>query len=388
MLGNWGRGMEILESAMAFAVAMIIFSTVATGIVELIVRLFAFRERVLKKTLESLFETVIQPRLDKKLAELKARGAANADQDDKQVFIQRMTGNPAYADWRETPKRWWWPPRIMHAGGIDALTTIAFAERLARTDIGKAIVEEARMEADALVTDFCRTFERFGRASSEVFRKWTHVTSIVVGVVLAFAVNIDAGRLLTTMIRDPDLRANLIAQAESASAANVAAVASLQAVRELEEKDLLKEDQVRVIREKSAALLAEVASAREVGLPIGWGYFPYCGRTADATGTDAYPDCDAWKGLESWSAAGEFGRWLILTLVAGVLIGLGGPFWFRVFSSLSQVAQMLRSLGVGGGKATRAEDAPKAAATETTAQPETVLDAFRVAAEAHAKSSG
>ena len=48
---DWGRGMDYLEAAMAFAVAMVIFSTIATGVVELIVRVCAFRERVLRKTL-------------------------------------------------------------------------------------------------------------------------------------------------------------------------------------------------------------------------------------------------------------------------------------------------------------------------------------------------
>ena len=39
--------MHMLESAMAFAVVMVIFSTIVTGLVEAILRLFALRQKAL-----------------------------------------------------------------------------------------------------------------------------------------------------------------------------------------------------------------------------------------------------------------------------------------------------------------------------------------------------
>jgi hypothetical protein len=51
--------MEILESALAFAVVMIIFSTITTGIVGLLLRSFGTREKNLEKTIRALFELII-----------------------------------------------------------------------------------------------------------------------------------------------------------------------------------------------------------------------------------------------------------------------------------------------------------------------------------------
>jgi len=45
-----------------------------------------------------------------------------------------------------------------------------------------------------------------------------------------------------------------------------------------------------------------------------------------------------------------FTAWVFDLALAGFLIGLGGPFWYRVYSSLSQVAQILRSIGGNGGR--------------------------------------
>ncbi|MEQ9123222.1 MAG: hypothetical protein RIM80_11730, partial [Alphaproteobacteria bacterium] len=204
--------MDLLESAMAFAVAMIIFSTIATGIVEFLVRFFSMREWVLRRTIESLFETVIWPRLKESLAsgalhdvEEKVRKKLEAERD---AFVQHMMGNPAHSQWMTSKFGW----SFTKANKIDSLSTLAFAERLGRTEVGRAILAEGQAQIELLVTDFCRTFERFGRASREVFRKRAKLVSVAVGVVLAFSANIDVGRLASALIENPDLRADLIAR--------------------------------------------------------------------------------------------------------------------------------------------------------------------------------
>lgn len=381
--------MDYLEAAMAFAVAMVIFSTIATGVVELIVRVCAFRERVLRKTLESLYATIILPWVRAKRAELEAANAAAdakalaaAPTDDPAQFVSRMLANPTHKHWIDHR----WQGSLAHSSRIDALTTIAFAERLARTDVGRLVLQEVKAGSDLVLTDLCRSFERFGRASSEVFRKWAQVTSICVGVAVAFAVNIDAGRLVGAMLNDPELRTTLIQQAEAAREASEAAEASLSKVQAMGEADQLSQDQVEEIKAATAGLLAEVSAAQALGLPVGWRYFPYCQTDQPAT-TGGYVSCGAWDDASGWDKVLAVARWLALTTVAGVLIGLGGPFWFKVFSSLSQVAQLLRAVGLGSGKPSRAEDAPRLAAMDETAKPPNVAAAFRVAAEVYDRTA-
>ena len=87
-------------------------------------------------------------------------------------------------------------------------------------------------------------------------------------------------------------------------------------------------------------------------------------------------------------AALKFLRWLGLSILAGILIGLGGPSWFRVFSSLSQIFQMLRSLGVGRKpEQAKAQQTAAPPLAEESAKPKDVVDAFRVAAQVHAHAT-
>ena len=104
------------------------------------------------------------------------------------------------------------------------------------------------------------------------------------------------------------------------------------------------------------------------------------------------PACAGSAGF--WARIGNngvaFAHWVVLTALAGFLIGLGGPFWFRVFSGLSQIAQMLRSIGIGGKKAEpEGTTADPQTPPDDPAKPKDVIDAFVVAAKvAHGGAAG
>ena len=366
--------MEFLESAMAFAVAMILFSTIATGIVEFLFRILAVRERTLSHTVETLFDAVIWPRLQARIAE-----TAEAKKAARELFVRDMTGNPGKKgvfDGQKSVTR----KSLVHAQRIDNLTVLAFAERLGRSDVGRAILAEGEAQFELLVKDFVRTYDRFGRAAQEVYRKNANAAAILIGILLAFGGNIDAGRLLNTLVENPDLRTTLVADAASVAKANETAVKSLDVVQKLAAENKLPEDQADAIKKQTTDLIASLNTVKSRGLPVGWGYFPYCG------GNEATPQrmCDAKTGRASMSPGTylwEVVRWFLLTALAGFLIGLGGPFWFRVFTGLSQVAQMLRSVGIGTKKAPPATaDQPAATPAEESAKPKDVVDAFRTAA--------
>ena len=370
--------MELLESALAFAVVMIVLSTIVTGIVEALLRFFGVRQKTLRATIESLFDRVVWPRLEARLKQqADARKTAGADGAATDVetnarsdFVNGMTFNPAAGR----------SDRLLsHQRRIDVLSVVAFAERLGRTDVGQAILAEGTAAVEPIIQDFTRSFERFSSAGREVFRKNAKQVAIVVGILLAFAANIDAGRLFTTLMDNPDVRQSLVEQAGEAAEANQKAVATLEALQEQIARGGLQDDQAQEIEKQIVEIKGGLEALASEGLPIGHSFYPYC-----AQGTKGDPDCAA--SPDNATRAEKAVSWVLLTIVAGVLIGLGGPFWFRVFSGLSQVFQVLRAFR-GGGEPEQAmpEKLPATPAAEASAKPKSVLDAFKVAANAQAQ---
>ena len=133
--------MELLESALAFAVVMIVLSTIVTGIVEALLRFFGVRQKTLRATIESLFDKIVWPRLEARLKQQadsrKTAGtdgaATDVERSARSDFVNGMTFNPAAGS----------ADRLLsHQERIDVLSVVAFAERLGRTDVGQAILAE------------------------------------------------------------------------------------------------------------------------------------------------------------------------------------------------------------------------------------------------------
>lgn len=378
--------MQLLESALAFAVVMIVLSTVVTGIVELLLRLSGTREKNLENAMRALFQTVIWPRLKDPLIAAAGKAEAVVKQELTDSFLHDMMGNPVGAVTEPGGRKGlpYFPTR--NENQVDKLSVLAFAERLGRTDVGKAILAEGEEQLDLLVNDFVRTFDRFGRAASEVFRKKARQTAIIVGILFALAANVDAGRIFTTLMNDPDLRTSLIDQVEEAKEANDEALARLAKLNAELEAGGLQDEQSQEIKESIDELSTRMKALDATGLPIGHAYFPYCSDDPDSD-----PACTKADGR--WEYTLQFARWFVLAVLAGVLIGLGGPFWFRVFSGLSQVFQALRSLGIGrGGKGENAGETEVDKETmpppDKSAKPKDVIDAFKVAVRVHAHRPG
>jgi hypothetical protein len=235
-----------------------------------------------------------------------------------------------------------------------------------------------------LVQDLARTYDRFCRAASEVFRKKAEYTAIWVSVVLALGANIDASRLLTQLIQNPEVQTRLIEQADEAHKENDAAVARLDALKkslaELPPDDALANLQTQLDDVDHDGRTA-IGELNETGLAIGWKYFPYC---RDGAVDPACPEPRTWQ---STVLSFNFVSWFLMTILAGVLIGLGGPFWFKVFTGLSQVFEVLRSLGAAKSAETNQPKPDKIPAAEDSAKPKDVLDAFKVAVAVNLKST-
>ncbi len=345
--------MVMLEAAMAFAVVMIVLSTLVTGVVEFIHQCLGTRAKHLKTMSQRFFQQVVWPRLGQRLQDDFKIDLAGA----QAAFEKAMVSNPL-ADEAGTL-----------GGKVDSLTPGAFVERLARTEVGQAIMKEAdgaETILDDIVTDFAQQFDRYGRAASEFVASRARTMSLVVGCALAVIINVDAERLISALMKDPGLRSELIDQVETANAENRKALDSLDAViAQHAEGGPVDLDSLKAAREEFQLQVQEVHS---IGLPIGWDYFPYC------QGGSKLPACDgSW--LDNLQA---YPKWALMVLVAGLLVGLGGPFWYDVFKRLASIRELAGALAPGQKADPLTQRA--AAAEEAAAHRQALLDAFKVSA--------
>ena len=338
--------MALVQAAAAFAVAMILLSTVVSGICEVIVRGLALRAEVLVQMLGRLVAAEIAPR---QTGDGMPGGAQAA-------LVTALSRNPV-ADLDDDPGpltrlwRWLRPGRVP----VNSLSTFAFLQRLAKTEVGARLAGEADEALRDILDDLSRTYERYAAASREEFRKRAQMIAILVALALAFGMNVGAVRLAQHLATDEPARAALLAAAEEAHRANEAAVARLEAAKT--EGSPAAAASTAALDEAVDRIEASFAELAELRLPIGWGE----------------------QAPELGSGAPALVRWFLDTLLAGILIGLGGPFWYRVYSNLSQFVPILGQLG-GGNRELVAQPTEEAPETGKAIRAEDIVAIFRTAA--------
>lgn len=356
--------MELLEGVMAFAVVMIILSTIVTGIAEALIRLFATRQQVLADAVSSFFRNEVVPRLT---AQIGSAYAGKSAPEIVDALTREMVLNPLAATVEKKTEvgRYSWWRRLNH--GIEKLSTYSFLQRLAKTKLGRELKDMAEAEKMEVLTDLSRTYERYVAASNEIFRKYAHVVTTCVAVLLCFGANIDAGRVFDHLMNSPDARASLVAQAETAATTNAEAVARLdELVGKLnagQQIDGLEAEEMKTLAADVAKPLEGLIEKDQ--LPLGPSYYPYC-EWLDR-------DCAA-------PADRNLFTWILNVLVAGALVSLGGPFWYRVFASLSSLTQSLRQMGGGGRREVIEEGAAEQPASGAALKDEDIARTFDIAA--------
>ncbi len=349
--------MHMLESAMAFAVVMIIFSTIVTGLVEAMLRLLALRQKSLGRAIEALLQNEVQPALVKALTEAKEKKAALEDTLTQaeawhgkiKNIITDFTANPL-GDKPVSATQGWWGRRL---GNIDELTTYSFLQRLAKSDLAEQITKLDDDQLAAYLANISRTYERYIAASHELYRKWSYVVTTIAAMLFAVAYNVDAGRVYVHLMDDPATRTALIEQADQAMEENRKAVQSLKVLLgELEDKNgdaLTEKPESEVLAEIKATRIALNTLREDSRLPVGPSLWPYC------MGGD-WMGCD--EDRATTAASLDFAFWVLNVLLAGVLIGLGGPFWSKVYTQLARLAGRIPGMGLNSELVDDGENAP------------------------------
>jgi len=338
--------MNLLEGSIAFALALAGLATLCTVLIEILHRAAGLRADGLKQMLDAYFDAVIKPRL------------ASGDVDNlRKDLLAKLTNSallekihPVSSGWRGLIGRSLgalYRGRLLRA---NAVTTEEFLQRLPDSDLYKQLKTDAAEQTDALIKELADKYDQYGAAAKDYFKRRAQLLSILLGIALALFANIHAVRIFDTFVKNPDL-----AQRMEAQAGAIKLVIDQQAAPD--------GAQVEEINEKMDKVIATLQDYQELGLPIGWSYYPNCFGAGAGD-----PRCKPVLEATSKSAAQckvesirkTFARdpaaallWLFTVIFTGILIGLGGPFWFDLAMRLSQVRQ-----AISGRPAAQAEAAP------------------------------
>src|SRR5262245_31670974 len=115
--------------------------------------------------------------------------------------------------------------------GLSGQTTAAFMEKLGTSPIGKDLVskvedaagtkmgnaeDEMKKAVDRTLQDVAQKFEAFGEEASAFFQRRARILSIIVAIIVAFVLHVDAIDLFSTLLRDPNSRAAVLATQDNA----------------------------------------------------------------------------------------------------------------------------------------------------------------------------
>ncbi len=379
--------MNWLEAMLAFALTMVALSTLVTAIMEVFHRFARSREAGFQVMTQKLFDEVIWPRLG-------SRGSMDQDQA-RTEFIRALTRNPVAttssgaANGKSRGKLlapigtvWEGITNTFAPDRVAGMSAMEFMERFAGTQIGKTLATEAGDYVSTAINDLAQKFDRFGAGASQLFYHKARAISVGVSIVLAFAINVDAVRLFQSYLHDQPLRQRVIEKQEQFGEKMRETKAALEKVAS-DPTAKVSKSELDAIEKRLADVQAGIGDLRTLGVPIGHDFYPYCSgekKEGSPKDTRCPGTQDKWyeKLIAWWS-------WFGSALLAGLLIGLGAPFWFDLASGLSKSLGVLKSLGIG--EKTKTEE--KATLPEgTDVPPRTPVEAFKTAAAAEAPSLG
>jgi hypothetical protein len=416
--------MPLIEAALAFAITMLALSLVCSSILEVFHRSFRLREKGLEYMLGQLFDSV-----------LSKYQAAGAPAGAKQAFVAEMTANraPLHAVTAPAPApaaaaaapvaapasrpekfRAWlkglhlrnlWSDRR-----VKELSLTDFMDRLGSLDLAKDIKIRAVGRAaaagvsaadavDLALKDIAQKFDGFGRDAGVYFEARARIVSVVIAIVLAFVVHVDAVDLFRTYLRDPNARAKVIEQTQAVTAQYKAAKDAADALKQVTASPQPASEDVKaeidkLKKEWSDAIGSVDTTVKEytdLGMPLGW--TPERVRDAKIKHLIWFCPDDYWPWSGKCAPEKQHvlfevptePRIVFYLLLGGLLIGLGSPFWYDVVTNLTNLRKATQS--AAPARQVPSAPQPPIVATNDKPQPVTPVGAFDVAQKAAALRS-
>lgn len=370
--------MELLDAALAFALTLAALATVVTVVMEIVLRSVLMRKKNLVELLGLLNDEL-------------PKGPLGLDEQERWTLVRKVIENPAEGLSDRIPATlpkgktakqaigeidW----RGLRRGVHDKVSMEHVLRRFAELEKIEGMAKSAAGDLRNELYRLAGKFEEFGSSVSASFKRRAQIWSIVFGVLLAIAVNVDGMRIFEAYLAKPDLARTVIAredqflqayetaeqrkrdifkQQEAVREAKTAldearkdygnessqaqAAAATLSSEQAQLADLTQPDEIRRIALDAQQQVKEIVA---LGIPIGGAYFPHCRLFGDnqLVTTCSGPLWPGDVGPATWSERfrflGHVVLWLVPVLVTGLLIGLGAPFWFDVAKRLAQVREM------------------------------------------------
>lgn len=328
-------------------------------------------------------------------------GAPNGAKSIPTVFWLPNTKVPAISD--QKPEQAWEKAidslgrRNGTRGIYDKVSCEYVLRQLVEISDVREKVAEAREAAKVEINRLAKKYEEFACAASADFKRRAQLWSFVIGILLALVANINGIRLFEAYLARHDLTARVIGQFETLEKEAKKAQDSFKKV--IEEKDnkgdenlhsqieakrktltslyqsraladaermdaehakldenikALEKEIDELVEKRYAASEAgkaqqaageaaqKLKSLAESGIPIGNKYFPHC-LFYKWMGNEKEGACLEGEEKSNSSMIELFLRtisWIVVTVLTGMLIGLGAPFWFDVAKRLAAVRAM------------------------------------------------
>ena len=312
--------MEWLEAMLAFAVVMMIFATFVSAIIEVLHRITRIREDGLQSMMIQVYDQIVQPGLS------RIKQTPSSTRED---FVDQMTQTkllPLPDDAKFLRKLVY---KTVNAQRLMSLPTEKFLQQFIETKDGQQLIKEAseqgRTKALATLRNIAGHYEDFGDSTRDFFTRRSRLLSTLIAVLLAISVNLDALMVFKTFLADKGVRQVMIDKGDAVaeelqqmedkiSASTTAANGS--------EPDIKKE-----LLEKAEGIQSSLDDLKASGVPIGWETAPWHSK--------AFVNEDSY-----FSKLAILIGWFLSVLLGGLLVGLGGPFWYDTFRKLSSLASI------------------------------------------------
>ncbi|MFN1549377.1 hypothetical protein [Vibrio natriegens] len=317
-----------LDTLLSFVVTMMVLSTFVSAVVEVINGLLNQRVMVLERLMQEMYDSVISP--------LFLADQEKNDENDKSSsdFVLDMTtmrwtpiddGSPNWIKKLSSLVQ-----KLRRTDRVQSLTTLEFVKRLAESDVGEQLRKQSESEAisnskEALslfLEEIANKFEALGDEATSYYTHRARLLSIFIGIILVFAINFSSVDVVKFLIQSESSRAVLIQQAEKVAVRLNEQIASteqniLKAVSDSTDVPVFDADEFKKKIDESLDLL------HQANLPIGWNHVPW--RNFDE-------EVPFWQNVS----------WFLSVFSSGLLVGLGGPFWFDTFRKLSSLSRATR----------------------------------------------
>lgn len=315
--------LQLLNVLIGLTLVYVIFSTIASALFDSVEILVKRRGKLLARGITEIFR----------------RLSDNVDADVERFYehelINSLFEGPFEKDGRRLPS---YIPPLRFARAVlmlaekslaqDASPTgpfvrlRAYAERL----VGQRALAPGETLVSAMEAELVEHFNTSMDRVSGWFARYARAVLLAIGLVLAFAANVDTLQIVRSLSMDPLL------------AERVADSAAAYVDRRTDSLDVADEDQ---LDQQIALINKNREIAETLGLPLGW----LEGEFARNFGRDAHAD--------------DFIKKIVGLLLTGFALSFGATFWFDL---LSKLVDLRASLKPGNDPVDRDKDSAKEAA--------------------------